>query len=99
MQTIRQRGRDPAAIHDILSQVDHQSPSLLHALLESNLEELSEFIQVSERFGSRTSWLSRLLTTVSTDTQCEQGQGLDSACVKFGQLTRRWYDACVCGVR
>ena len=63
MQTIRQRGRDPAAIHDILSQVHHQSPLLLHALLESNLEELSEFIQVGERFEPGTPWLSHLLTT------------------------------------
>ena len=45
MQTIRQRGRDAAAIHDILSRAHQQSPALLHAVLRDHIEELAEFVQ------------------------------------------------------
>jgi len=46
MHSVRQRGRDTAAIHSILSQVAHHSPALLHQVLQENIEDLSEFIQV-----------------------------------------------------
>ena len=45
LQSIRDRGRDVVAIHNLLSQVHHDSPALLHAVLQDNLEELSEFMQ------------------------------------------------------
>lgn len=42
---MRSRGRDAAAVHNVLSEAHHQSPALLHALLQDHVEELSEFIQ------------------------------------------------------